>query len=151
MPQGWRLLGETTSNVVFVDESADEIHFSWNRTQQPVEKPVCERFIQLTMVPAPVTSAEVRSTVQRIFAPMGELVTAASIETADGVRAVELEESFINDSTGGEWCGYQFILQSPTSPFSAARFERIAFFAPVKEFHARINQIKGATESFSYA
>lgn len=142
---------QPVSNVVTFFPSQDSlVSLSWMYTIKSVPEAVSSAFVRGTTTTGPRNPAEAASLIESIYPLLGTITNSQVLLLLDGSRALELEESFVQEATGEDKNSYQLIFPIHGRPTSPVRFQRLCLYATQPVYKLWANDAINTARSFHY-
>lgn len=133
--------------VVFSCEQDSDLSLTWMVAAHPMKEDVTSRFLSVTTAEEPA-DAELMEIAPTIFPVIGKVISCELVRLADGTRAVEVIETYVDE--GEKKSGYQLILPLKDAAGSPGMFQRLCFYASAPKFVEAFPAVRAAARSFHY-
>ncbi len=153
-PQGWEPLPlppgpaiSLNSPVVFSCTDDSDLSLTWMVAGHPSTEVVARRFLPVTQGQR-LATADLIEIAPAIFPLIGTPDSCEIVELADGSRAIEVIETYLEDDEKKN--GYQLILPLVDGSDCPRTFQRLCFYAPADKFSGNLAKVRSAARSFHY-
>jgi hypothetical protein len=159
LPPNWSRREGTGSDLVlspsypvtFISDDIAPNSLTWMVLGGEVDAEATAEFEMTTMLPRPVDTRAAAALTQKFFSLMGSITNAEAVRLPDGTRALELTESFTDESAAPDRAAYHLIVPLFSGgPGDPPAYQRLCYYSDADQFARTFNVIRAVCRSFQY-